>query len=94
MIFCNNSRVDDLLSAEVWNITDEYNDTDPSAADGRTMPADTGFTMDAASITGISLAVVVLLGLIGKYIFKHCCYPLLYILSLIHISTIVTLLKK
>lgn len=58
-------NTNDLLSAEVWNITDEYNDTDPSAADGRTMPADTGFTMDAASITGISLAVVVLLGLIG-----------------------------
>lgn len=54
-----------LLSAEVWNVTDYYNDTDPSAADGRVMPVQSGFTMDVAAITGICLAVVVLICLVG-----------------------------
>lgn len=52
----------------MWNATDYYNDTDPSEADGRVMPVQTGFTMDVAAITGICLAVLVLIGLVGKYI--------------------------
>lgn len=54
-----------LVSAEIWNITDEYNDTDSLDVDGRTMSVQSGFTMDVAAITGISLAAVVLIGLIG-----------------------------